>query len=226
MSYRKVEFDRLDEEFKDSAALILNDTESTQEQLQVVIDAFNAIIIYSELDYENKRKNTKALIKASIEVNRLTLQHCFEKLNLPTLLPGKLLSTIHFVPKNSIQPKPTEIVLQSTSSQTFIEIQNVGIQTAQNMVQSAADFLKLASALINYKYEGDPLKLATFLADVDLVTVSAEEANAALCITFVRRCLTGKALECLTDADDTIAKIKKALSDNIKPESAGVSKEK
>lgn len=51
------------------------------------------------------------------------------------------------------------------------------------------------------------LKLATFLADVDLVSLSAERDNTALCLTFIKRCLAGKALECITDEDDTVAKI-------------------
>lgn len=106
--------------------------------------------------------------------------------------------------------------------QQFVEYNTFNNIQAVTMVQSAADFLKLAGTLINYKYEGDPLKLKTFLADVDLVNAAAEAANKALCITFIKRCLTGRALECITDDDNTIELIKTALDDNIKPESADV----
>lgn len=95
-------------------------------------------------------------------------------------------------------------------------------QQVDTMPQSTSDFLKLAATIINYKFEGDPLKLKAFLADVDLVYEATEAANRALCFTFIKRCLSGKALECITDEDDTIEKIKTALKDNIKPESSDV----
>lgn len=90
------------------------------------------------------------------------------------------------------------------------------------MAQTPADFLRLASALLNYKFEGDPLKLASFLADVDLVEQAAEANNKALCLTFIKRCVSGRALECIPEDADTIVKFKDALKDNIKPESSDV----
>lgn len=218
MSYRTEEFNKLNSVFTDSASNLL-DTNGSINELQQVLDDYNALIIYAEIGWERKHKSTKQHITYVIEANRTILQRCFAKLNLPTILPSKLLSHIHYLP-----PPNTD---SSARKQTDSEIQTdtiltQNIQTQTTMAQSKSDFLKLASGLINYKFEGDPLKLASFLADVDLVEESAEENNAALCLTFIKRCISGRALEFIPDDANTIARVKKALNDNIKPESSDV----
>lgn len=60
------------------------------------------------------------------------------------------------------------------------------------------------------------------MADVDLVADIAEANNAATCVTFIKRCLSGRALEFIPEDADTVQKIKDALSDNVKPESSEV----
>lgn len=54
------------------------------------------------------------------------------------------------------------------------------------MAQSRTEFLKMASGLINYKFEGDQLKLSSFLADIDLVEASTEEQLMPLCIRLLK----------------------------------------
>lgn len=90
------------------------------------------------------------------------------------------------------------------------------------MAQTRSEFLKLAGSLINYKFEGEPLKLTSFLNDIDLVVDSAEENNARLCVTFIKSKISGSALEFIPDDADTIRAIKIALRENIKPESSDV----
>lgn len=190
--------------------------------LQQVLDDYNALIGYSEIGWDRKHNSTKQHITHVIEANRTILQRCFAKLNLPTVLPGKLLSNIHYLPpptNNNSQQK--QIDKTDSEIQTDLILTQT-IQTQTTMAQSKSEFLKLASSLINYKFEGDPLKLASFLADVDLVVESAEANNGALCLTFIKRCISGRALELIPEDADTIAKVKKALEDNIKPESSDV----
>lgn len=67
MTYRKVEFNRLNDEFEESATLILDDTDSTQK----VIDSFNAIIVYPEIDYESKKRSSKEHIETNEQVTLL-----------------------------------------------------------------------------------------------------------------------------------------------------------
>lgn len=166
MSYRRIEFDNLNGEFLDASTILLDSNSQTIDQLERVLDCYNSMIIYAEEDYETKRKSTKEYIVAILKTNRITLQRCFEKLHLPTLLPGKLLSTIHYLPspKNLSTDKHNPIETLDSETQTVgstNELQNSSTQTNNRpikMPQTAAEFLKLASSLINYKYEGDPLK--------------------------------------------------------------------
>lgn len=104
MSYRTAEFKNLDNEFATAAEPILNKTNKSLEALLNLLDAYNAIVVYAEIDFDTKKKKTKEHIKNVIEVNRITLQRCYEALNLSLTLPGALLSTIHYVP----QKNPTE----------------------------------------------------------------------------------------------------------------------
>lgn len=107
MSYRTQEFKRLNDEFNTAAALILNnENENTEQHLFYVIDCFNAVVIYAEVDFDRKKRSTREHVTSQIEVNRDILSRCFQKLNIPGTLPGKLLSTIHLIErpekKNSI----------------------------------------------------------------------------------------------------------------------------
>lgn len=107
----------------------------------------------------------------------------------------------------------------NNQNNNLIEPQNIDQEI---MAQTPAEFYTLASGIINYKYDGNPLELNSFLADVDLVDSIANEANKAICRTFLKRCLTGRALECIPADTNTIVAFKAALTDNIKPTSSDV----
>lgn len=151
--------------------------------MQQVLDDYNALISYAETGWERKHKSTKQHITYVIEVNRTILQRCFAKLNLPTILASKLFSNIHYVPPtNTDNSEQKQTNTQGSETQTEpIPTQISHTQTA--MAQSRSDFLKMASSLINYKFEGDQLKLASFQADIDLVVEATEDQNRALCLS-------------------------------------------
>lgn len=92
----------------------------------------------------------------------------------------------------------------------------------ETMVQSTSEFLKLAASIINYKFAGDPLKLQSFLTDIELVSGLAEDANTDLCLKFIKSKVEGKALECLPDNVTTIEHITDALKAEIKPENSSI----
>lgn len=232
MPYRTEEFNDLNSVFTETASDLLENENSTVNNLQFVLDAYNALVIYAEIDYENKRNSTKQYITSVLEANRTILSRCYEKLNSPTVLPGKLLSHIHYLPPSDKSVHKT-VKTQSSETQTIGEVLAISdtqtdpiltqtIETQTAMTQTKAEFLKLAGSLLNYKFEGDPLKLPSFLADVDMVEDIAEEVNMATCIKFVKRCISGRALEFIPENANTIREIKQALTDNIKPESSEV----
>lgn len=107
-----------------------------------------------------------------------------------------------------------------------IQINSEGITVATpnefTMVQTVPEFLKVAASIINYKFNGDPLKLEGFLTDVELVQEVAEANNTNVCFKFLKSILEAKALECLPEAAQctTIKHITDALLKNIKPESS------
>lgn len=90
------------------------------------------------------------------------------------------------------------------------------------MPQSKADFIKLAGPILNYKYSGDPLKLSTFLTDIELVEELAEEEQKDLCFKLIKSKLEGRALEAMPDEYTTVAHITNALKEKIKPDSSKV----
>lgn len=117
MSYRTAELRNLDNEFAYAAQAILDGSEPTIENLENLLDKYNAIIAYVEIDWDRKKYKTKEHVGSVIEANRITIQRCFEVLNLPLTLPGQLLSTIHYIPSKK-QPKKQAKPGVNTHSQT------------------------------------------------------------------------------------------------------------
>lgn len=90
------------------------------------------------------------------------------------------------------------------------------------MPQTVKEFMQMAGPVLNYKLNGDPLKLESFIADVELVESLAEEPQKPLCLRLVKAKLEGKALECLPAEVTTVKDITDALQEQIKPESSKV----
>lgn len=102
---------------------------------------------------------------------------------------------------------------------------SIDFQTLQNsskMAQTKADFMKLAGPILNYKYNGDPLKLETFITDVELVQEMAEDEQKDLCFKFVKSKLEGRAIEAMPDEYKTVKEIIDALEAKIKADSSRV----
>lgn len=95
---------------------------------------------------------------------------------------------------------------------------NQNIQT--NMVQSKEDFFKTAGPILNYKYEGDPLKLESFIEDAELVETIAATENKALCLKFIKTKISGRAREYMPDEITSVKDISEALRKHIKPDSS------
>lgn len=90
------------------------------------------------------------------------------------------------------------------------------------MPQTTQEFLKMASGVLNYKYDADPLKLESFLADVEIVEAMAEAEQTAFCLKFIKAKLDQKALEHLPEVIREVKDITDALRTAIKVESSDV----
>lgn len=101
-------------------------------------------------------------------------------------------------------------------------IEHIVDENIATMVQSATDFFRLASSIINYKYNGEPGKRDGFITDAELVEELAAAENKATAFKFIKSRLEGKALEALRDGDDTVEKINDSLKAYIKDEASTV----
>lgn len=90
------------------------------------------------------------------------------------------------------------------------------------MPQTVLDFLNIATKIINYKYGGNPLSLATFQNKVELLTAATEQKNQPYLLKFVKSCLEGKALEALPAQVNSLQELLDALKSKIKLESSEV----
>lgn len=242
MSYRKTDFDDFNATFTDNASDFLNNDSPTIENLEDVLDAYNAIISYSELNYENKKRATKEYITENITANRATLQRCYEKLQIPVTLPGKLLSTIHYVPQpkpntsnensnknnshksdENLHKNPNKSPTTHSNPNNQSHTSNLNQTIPTKMAQTRESFLKIASNVLNYKYGGDPLKLNSFILDVELVnSLASNDDTRAFCLTFLKSRLEGKAEECIPDQCESVQALITALKDKIKPDNSGI----
>lgn len=93
----------------------------------------------------------------------------------------------------------------------------------KNMGLTKVEFLKLASATINYNYSGDSLKLNSFLDAINLLESMAEDNdNKTLLVSFVKTRLEGKARDYIPDNCDKIVNITQILKEKCKPESSKI----
>lgn len=81
---------------------------------------------------------------------------------------------------------------------------NSSIIERVKMPQSAREFMSMAGPVLNYKFDGNALKLETFLTDIDLVESLAEDDQKTLCFKFVKSKLEGRALEAMPEDLTTI----------------------
>lgn len=245
MSYRTVEFKRLNDEFAHAAINLLNDSRPSIRQLEYALDTYNTIITYSEIDFEKKKKSTKEHIISTVEANRITIQRCYEKLGIPVTLPGKLLSTIHYIPdsnpnyqhgnsnsdskNNSSDDSKTNSTNDSNtknnSSDNSIPNSTGNSNHNQNPVNNStmepAQYLKLCGSQINRDFSGDPLTLKSFISSIKLLKSIAPN-NANTLKLFVISKLTGKALECIRAEPETVEEIIEDLNKFIKPDNSKI----
>lgn len=97
--------------------------------------------------------------------------------------------------------------------------------TAVTMVQTTGEFLNQAGKILNYKYDGNPTKLASFIDDIEIVEGLVEANNEivkAFCVKYVKSKLEGCARECIPDEVATTEAIKTNLRAEIKAESSKI----
>lgn len=82
--------------------------------------------------------------------------------------------------------------------------------------------MALAHRTINYKYNGDPLALDSFIDAITLLTILCEAENKNICIQFIMTKLEGEAREAIETQPTETKEIIDSLKKHIKPESSKV----
>lgn len=115
-------------------------------------------------------------------------------------------------PEHSPQTTPPRSRTNSSSSENSLE----------EMAQSAKSLMQLATSTINYKYDGDPMKLDSFIDAIDLLEELCEEQNKGILLKFLMTKLEGKAREAMIKQPEKVDDIVQQLRDAIKAESSKV----
>lgn len=81
--------------------------------------------------------------------------------------------------------------------------------------QTVKQLMQLATSTINYRYDGDPLKLSSFIDAIELLKDLCEEQNERILVRFLMTRLEGKAREAIIedpyDPDDIITQLRAAI---------------
>lgn len=113
--------------------------------------------------------------------------------------------------------------IQQTSSTVQATNSNSNNQNNKaKMAQSPEDFMALAHRTINYKYNGDPLALDSFIDAINLLTLLCKPENKTICLQFIMTKLEGDAREAIETEPKETKDITDALKERIKPESSKV----
>lgn len=91
-----------------------------------------------------------------------------------------------------------------------------------NMVQTVKDFITMANNTIGSKFDGDPLKLESFVDSCNLLDKMCEAGNKEIMLSFVLTRLEGKAREIIPENPANIKVITDALKAEIKEEPSKV----
>lgn len=126
-----------------------------------------------------------------------------------------LLGSIEF---NSDQLGSTNSLNNFSSENTITDESE---QNQSTMTETKVEYLKFVSKQIS-KFDGNPLKLNSFLLEVQLTKSVTDQANLPLLKQFIMTKLEGKALESVPINPETIDEIVDALKENIKPMSSKV----
>lgn len=144
-------------------------------------------------------------------------EHLNSSVNISDTLSDKLNSTQQVLEDNSEENSEDNLEDNfEESSEHSSENDN------PTMVQTKQDFIAIANRMINYKFDGDPLALDSFLDAIDLLDDLCEAANKPTMVKFIMTKLDGKARESILQTPATPADIVNQLKASIKPESSKV----
>lgn len=221
----------------------INDTNATAEPIQSTSQTSAAIDIVSEHDSDiisddTSEDDTKEKSTSTPIENPTPLDNPISTTNPAT-------DSNQIVDKNPIIPSDNKDqsgqIIDSGNSQShslntqITEVKSVLYNLESNIKnnsskmtndpskkQTAADFISLAYKMINYKYDGEPLALESFIDAINLLKELCEPDNNTVFLKFVMTRLEGVAREKIVTEPRQIDDIITQLKEGIKTESSKV----
>lgn len=195
-----------------------------------IVEVYNNLVEYIALFYNKCTPETKARFRERVTGSKSKVLRALTAIDLELNLPENFdLIDINKIVKAGVSTDETaanssSVFLQAvelnhtesrptTPNSLLSYSENEG--QSENMPQSFLDFLQIATKVLNYKYNGDPLSLETFLKKVNLLDKATEAGNKDNLKEYVLSCLEGKALEVVPLQPNTLEDVVIALREKI-----------
>lgn len=201
--------DYLDSVSKDPKADKLDIQLKVVEILTKLKDSFN--ILNLTYDFETN-------VYAKIDINKIIEDPIDDPSDNTQSIDNP--SDSHSQSESEISEKQTESATQNQISDSQTTLYDLN-QTL-TMPQSKLDFLQACHAAIDYKYDGDPTGLETFIDAIDLLDEVCDTDNKPTLLKFIMTRLEGKAREAIMNTPTKPSDITGQLKKSIKNESSKV----
>lgn len=191
-------------------------TSNVQKLSQYEIDAVNAYnnwAVFLQRSWKKLTETQKLVCKTKSTYFKDKISKTLSTLNCNYIFSENILKPIHKYVDSDIEGSE----VQSDCFEHLFDTKT------DEMAMTNVEFLKVASATINFKYSGDPLRISSFIDSVRLLdTLATTPELETFLVTFIRTKIDGRAREFVDDSHNTINKLIDTLKLNIKPDSSKV----
>lgn len=237
MPKQATEYHALKEDFQKVCKRILKSKLTTNrakhvEYLHDLIESYNAAIRFIQKEYRNYNNELKRVAIEEIEYFRGKVVKCFEKLNIKESFSQDSyfnILNLELVWKYFSIAEIQSAFLERTKTSSLWRPGSV-INPLKNplenqnttMTMTPVDFLALASRTINTPYDGNPLTLSAFINSIEILKEVVPDTLSAMFVRFIKSKLSGKALDIVPDATNSVNGIIGILKQKIKPDNSKV----
>lgn len=241
MHSKREELEHLVKKFNDVKKQITR-TNASKRPIKIKIREYLIIQYWNDIlkavnEYEQETDYDESYAFFTLTNSYYSLKECLTILNSQANVGDKH----EFIVQSTITPREQAIVSKiinenknEISEVTFDkfeeELDTVTVDPDSNnstvdpnkMPQTAEEFFRLASKVVDTKFDGDPANLEAFIEQVELLEPMVEAQNKSHLIKFIGTKLVGKARRALPDKPSEVSQIITALRNEIKYEPSRV----
>lgn len=216
---------------------ISNKQGKIEEYTDLIIGTYNNILLYTESFNEQLPCDLKAQVHDKILKCREILARCFYKLECNIRVPyGVYL--FELVQKEVMTESDSETETDIKDSEetdkkagsstvlktSSLETENLSITNTLKMasIEDKTKFISMCSNIIRENFDGNPLKLNSFLDKINLIQELTAPNLENCLISFIKSKLDGKAREVLPEELSSVEQIKASLKSRITPDNSKI----